>query len=104
MSVKVKIPQFTTKKSFEKYKQELEWWASVTDVPKKKQALVVALDLPDEHESGIREKVTEQLTREDLEVDDGMEILIKFLQKQFGMDELASSLEKYEDFGSGRGT
>jgi len=51
MSLKVKIP-------FEKYKQELFLLRMVTDVEKKKQAIVVVLNMPDKDRSGgIRENV-----------------------------------------------
>ena len=98
MSAKVKIPQYENGESMEKYKQELLLWAKVTDVPAKKQAIVIALNMPKGDESGIREKILEQMPESDLEDDKGLEKLIKFMEEHFGKDELASCLEKYEDF------
>ena len=40
---------------------------------------------------------------QDLKTDDGLIILLKFLDKHCGKDDLVDSLEKYEDFESSEG-
>ena len=57
MSSKVKIPVYSKDKGFEQYKQELQAWKEVTDVDAKKQAIAVALTIPDKDDSRIRERV-----------------------------------------------
>ena len=48
------------KKSYERYKQELLALKLVYDVTKSKQGIIVALSLPEDHETQIREKVFDE--------------------------------------------
>ena len=61
---------------------------------------MVALSLPEDDETHIRERVFDQIPLQDLKTDDGLIILLNFLDKHCGKDELVDSLEKYEDFES----
>jgi len=67
-------------------------------VPAKKQAIVIALNMPQGDDSGIREKILEHMPTSDLEDENGLTKLTKFMENHYEKDELASSLEKYEDF------
>ena len=87
-------------KCFEIYRKEILAWGELTDVPKSKQGIVVALSLPEDDETHIRERVFEQIPLKDLKTDDGLIILLNFLDKHCGKDELVDSLERYEDFES----
>ena len=100
MSMKINPPDFRKCKTYERYKQELKAWRIVTEVPKKKQGIAIALSLPSDGDDKtcIREKVFEQIDLEDLEKDEGLETLIAFLDKQLGKDDLSDSFEKFEDF------
>ena len=98
--MKINPPDFRKCKTYERYKQELKAWRLVTDVPKKKQGIAIALSLPadGDEETGIREKVFEQIELTDLEKDTGFDLLIQFFDKHLGKDDLADSFEKFEDF------
>ena len=98
MTTKIRIPEFTDTKSYERYKQELLAWRRVTHVDKKKQGITVALSLPEEHKSKIREQVFEQLTLDVLDQNDGFDKLVDFLDKELGKDDLADCLDKFEEF------
>ena len=66
---------------------------------KDKIGIAIALSLPqDSGESGIREKVFDEIELKDLKKENGLEILINFLDKTLGKDDLSDSLEKFEDF------
>ena len=97
MTMRINPPDFKSK-SYERYKRELEAWKQVTDVDKKKQGIAIALSLPEEHESGIREKVFDEIDLGVLNADDGLAKLVEFLDQKLGKDELSDSLEKFEDF------
>ena len=97
MSMKINPPSFQ-KKSYERYKQELHAWRIVTEIDKKKQGIAIALSLPEDDSSGIREKVFDEMKLDDLKTDDGFEKLITFLDGKLGKDDLTDSLEKFEDF------
>ena len=60
----------------------------------KKQALVIALSLPQDDSSGIREKVFTELDIEDLKKDDGVKTLTAYFDKIFKKDDLTDSYEK----------
>ena len=54
--------------------------------------------MPEEHDSGIREKVFDEMTLDDLKEEDGLNRLITFMDTKLGKDDLTDSLEKFEDF------
>ncbi|CAC5357018.1 unnamed protein product [Mytilus coruscus] len=72
MATRINLPSFSKLKSYELYKQELIAWSEITDLDKKKRGIAVALTLPEDDE--------------------------KFLDKHLAKDNLADSLEKFEDF------
>ena len=91
-------PQLTKEKGYERYKNELLAWARVTDLQGTKQAITVALSLPENHESGIREKVLDELSLDDLQGEGGLHILVNFFDKHLGKDDLVDCLEKFDEF------
>ena len=96
MAMKLNPPEFSKHKSYERYKQELTAWREITDLSKEKQGIAIALSLPEN--DNIREKVFDEIDLSDLKKNDGFESLIEFLDKHLGKDDLADSLEKFEDF------
>ena len=93
-------PALVKGKCFEIYRKEILAWGELTDLPKSKQGIVIALSLPEDDKTHIRERVFDQIPLKDLKTDDGLIILLIFLDKHCGKDELVDSLEKYEDFES----
>ena len=100
MTAWINPPALNKGKCFEIYRKEILAWGELTDLPKYKQGIVVALSLPEDDETHIRERVFDQIPLQDLKTDDGLIILLNFLDKHCGKDELVDSLEKYEDFES----
>lgn len=98
MATKISLPTFSRSKSYELYKQELMAWNEITDLDKKKRGIAVALTLPEDEESKIREKVFDQVDLEDVKKDTGFNTLVQFLDKHLKKDDLADNLEKFEDF------
>ena len=93
---KDKSPQYNSLKSYELYKQELLAWKEITELAKEKRGVAIALTLPEEDESKIREKVFDQIKLDDLKKE--TETLIAFLDKHLAKDDLADSLTKFEEF------
>ena len=60
--------------------------------------MAIALSLPEEDKTKIREKVFGQIKLDDLKKDDGLDTLIAFLDSHLKKDDLADSLEKFEEF------
>ena len=58
----------------------------------------MALSLPDDDENKIKDKVFDQIALDELKDENGLNILIAFLDKHLGKDDLADSIEKFEDF------
>ena len=61
MSLTVNPPTLTKAKTYERFRQETFAWTKITDLGKEKQAIAIALSLPEEGETMIREKVFDQL-------------------------------------------
>ena len=97
MATRIDPPSLRTK-SYELYRHELLAWREVTDLRKDKQGVAIALSLPEEDKNRIREKVFEQIKLDDLKKDDGLDTLIAFLDSHLKKDDLADSLEKFEEF------
>ena len=65
VGVRVNIPTLNLKnRNYEGYKQELKAWREITDLPKNKQGVAVALSLPEP--SKIGEQVFDELKIDDL--------------------------------------
>ena len=96
MAMRISPPEFSKSKSYERYKQEIAAWREVTDLQKEKRGIAIALSLPEN--DNIREKVFDELDINDLKKADGLDTLIQFLDLHLGKDDLADSLEKFEDF------
>ena len=77
-------PQFSKEKAYERYKTELLAWKRITEVKKEKQGILVALSLPDGSECGIRERVFDELDLDKLEKENGLDVLIAFLDEHLG--------------------
>ena len=67
MAMKINPPDFAKCKTYELYKVELEAWQAIADLTKEKQAIAVALSLPQTPDTtGIRERVFDELESSDL--------------------------------------
>jgi len=99
MSMKIKPPELK-EKSYERYKQELLAWREITDLDKEKQSIAIALSFPEDGANGIREKVFDELSIDQLKHENGLDILIEFLDDKLKTDDLADSWEKFDDFES----
>ena len=95
-------PFDSEKKPFVRYKTEVKTWTLVTEVPENKWALVLALSLPEDDKSGIRNKVFDSLGEQKLKGKDGYQEFMKFLEKEFGEDEIYDVFNKFEEFESCR--
>ena len=93
-----KPPAFGDDKPYSRYVEELRAWTYVTNVAKKKQGVAVALSLPEDDKSQIRDKVFNEINMDDLKKDDGVETLIAFFDTVFKKDELAEVYEHYVNF------
>ena len=98
MATKINPPTFSKAKSYELYKQEVLAWQEITDLAKEKQGVAIALSLPEDDDSQIREKVFSQVKLDDLKKEDGLATLITFLDKHLAKDDLTDSLEKFDSF------
>ena len=94
MTTTINPPDFSSM-NFELYKLQLRAWSEVTEIKKSKQAIVIALSIQD---FAISENVFSQLSVDDLNQENGLDILIQFLHSFLGKDKLTDTLEKYEDF------
>ena len=97
MATRIDPPSLRTK-GYELNRQELLAWREVTDLRKDKQGVAIALSLREDDKTQIREKVFEQISLDDLKKEDGLDTLKTFLDSHLKKDDLADSLEKFEEF------
>ena len=98
MTTKINPPTINKGKPYERFRQELLAWKEITDLSSSKQGIAIALSLPEDDETHIRDKVFDQISIDDLKSDDGLTILLNFLDQHLAKDDLTDSLEKFEDF------
>ena len=94
----IPIPKFSSDKPYERYKAEIEAWAEATDAEKKKHGILIALSLPEDDVSQIRDKVFSEMELSKLNSDTGMKELVTYLDTQFAKDDLTETYERYVDF------
>ena len=82
---------------YERWKTEIKAWELVTDVPNAKRGIAIALSLPDNDSSKIREQVFEEIPIDDLIKETGIKTLSDFMDLKLGKEDLEDSSEKYED-------
>ena len=88
MAMRIDPPNLSSK-TYELYRQELIAWREVTELRKEKQGIAIALSLPENDKTQIREKVFDQIPIDDLKEDDGLNTLIAFLDDHLKKDDLA---------------
>ena len=93
-------PSLKEAKTYESFKKELKMWSAVTEVPKKKQASLVALSLPNECKFGenIKERVLQRISVSDLNADDGLQKLTEFLDGELACDATTDLVNKWDDW------
>ena len=93
------VPVYKKGESYDLFKMELQLWANVTELKAEKQGPAVALyGLPKNDESMIHEKVLREMSKAELEHENGLKNLIKFLDKHLGKDALEEAWSLFEDF------
>ena len=70
----------------------------VTDLPKLKQGVAIALSLPELEASGITDKVFSEITLIYLSAENGVDKLIEYMDKLFKKDELWEVYERFIQF------
>ena len=83
---------------YDRYIEELKAWCIVTELPKKKQGVAVALAMPENDSSGVRDKIFNDIKLDELNKDDGIDSLIHYMDNLFKRDELSEVYERYIKF------
>ena len=95
--MKIKAPAYK-ESNYERYRLELMAWREITDIPKEKQGIAIALSLPEETECSIREKVFDELSIAERKTDEGFETLIAFFDDKLKKENIADSWDKFNNF------
>ena len=98
MATEINIPRLTGSTNYELWKLQTQAWTVVTELSKEKQAVAVALNLPEDDKRKIKEKVFGELELDELNSENGMGVLFEFLDKYLLEDELMNRWNKFEDF------
>ena len=98
MATEISIPTLTGSTNYELWKLQTQAWTVVTELSKEKQAVAVALNLPEDDKRKIKEKVFGELEHDVLNSENGMSVLFEFLDRYLLEDELMNSWNTFEDF------
>ena len=93
-----KKPPAFGEKAYDQYVEELKAWSIVTDLESSKQAVAVALSFPDSDSTQVKDKLFNEMKIEELNSENGMQLLISFMDKLFKRDELTQVYERYVSF------
>ena len=96
MATEISIPRLTGSTNYELWKLQTQAWTVITELSKEKQAVAVALSLPEDDKRKIKEKVFGEL--DVLNSENGMSVLFELLDRYLLEDELMNSWNKFEDF------
>ena len=92
-------PEFNSQtKPYDHYIEELKGWCIVTELDKKKRGIAIALSMPENDPSGVRDKIFNDISLEQLNTDGGVDILINYMNSLFKRDELSDVYEQYLNF------
>ena len=97
-STKIPIPIYDPTQSYELYKEELELWNSVTDMPAAKRAGCVMLTLPRTAECTLRTTVMQKIDKTKINKSGGFKVLTDCLDSILGKDKLQDCVDKYDEF------
>ena len=77
MAVNFKTPPlFSDKKPYSRWVEEVKGWTELTPITPDKQGLAIALSLPEDDSSSIRDKIFNELSLENLKKQGGVKTLI----------------------------
>ena len=88
-------PKFSSSKNYDRYKKELIAWTKITKVEKAEWANTIALGLPEDDPSNIRDKVFETIN---LDGEAGFTALETFMDKEFKKDDIVDMCEHIRTF------
>ena len=86
MGTRINPPIFNKSKNYERFRQELLAWREITDLKEDKQGIAIALTLPEDDESQIRDKVFDQIPIDDLKSADVLNVLMNFLDEHLAIE------------------
>ena len=98
-TVKIKVPTFNSDTDeYDTYMHEVDMQKIIGKIDKKEQAMMLVYELNKDDSSGIRDKIMNELTIEELNVDGGMDTYIKYMDSHFKKDDSVATYEAYLNF------
>ena len=96
---RIATPVFDGEKWYERYIQEVNAWCAVQpNIPDKDKAVFLALSLPDNDISGVKDKLFNDLSLEELNCETGVTKFKEFMDSLFKKDDLSATYECYVQF------
>lgn len=80
--------------SYNEWKQELEWWLCGTEIVKAKQGITLAWSLTGD----VRKTIMSEVPLDDINCDNGVDNILKVLDKHFAKDTALAGLLAFDDF------
>ena len=80
--VRITVPKFSST-NFKAYMEEVEVWTELCGLPKEQQGIMLWFQLPRDHPSDIKEKIINEIGKDDLKKEDGVEKFIAAMNDVF---------------------
>lgn len=95
-SKNVSIPKFRENMAYTEWRKKIEKWVLVTKAVKKERGILVSLEGLEGNEKA--EKAVSDLTAEELNTDDGLDILLRKLDNIFKSEKADGTYNAYTTF------
>ena len=97
-----KPPTFQEGCCYSTFVTKTKYWCNATSIPKEKQAIVIALNLPSDGScNNLSERLFSQLGDQGLEGENGLNAFWQFMDKEFKKDpmgEMCEAIRKFTNF------
>ena len=98
-TVRIKIPTFNSDTDeYDTYMHEVDMWKIIGKIDKKEQAMMLVYELNKDDSSGIRDKIMNELSLDELNKDDGLDKYVKYMDDHFKKDDSVATYEAYLNF------
>ena len=93
-TVRIKIPTFNSATDeYDTYMHEVDMWKIIGKIDKKEQAMMLVYELNKDDSSGIRDKIMNELSLDELNKDDGLDKYVKYMDDHFKKDDSVATYE-----------
>ena len=97
LAVRAQVPTFDAE-NFELYLTNLEMWSFTSLTPKNMKGAMLFQSLPNNHSSGIKQRISDQISVQELKEETSFNQIIEILKDAFAKEKEAENYAVFKDF------